>query len=112
MASQSHYTQNQPQTILQAPNSIHDGVVIRILCHNDRGRPQTSVSPRPGPRQAHQTQGQFLLRELTGDWGGRTRARAGLVLVAGEGWRTSQPEPGPGESGGGAGEALAPAPTW
>ena len=36
-------------------------------------------------------QGQFLLRELTGDWGGR--ARAGLVLVAGEGWRTSQPEP-------------------
>lgn len=80
---------NPAGTMLITPDSDHFRVVIRILCHNDRPR---RLSRR---RSWSETQGQFLL--LTAHWGGRLRA--GLVLVAGEGWRTSQPEPEPGESG-------------
>ena len=77
--------------MLQAPVSIHAGVVIQILCHND-GAPASDdcLAAVPAPVRLSR-QGQFLLRELTADWGGR--ARAGLVLVAGEGWRTWHPSP-------------------
>ena len=60
---------------------------------------------------ADNRQGQFLLP--TAQWGGR----AGLVLVAGEEWRTSQPEPEPesesqSQEKAGGREALALAPAW
>ena len=46
--------------MLQAPVSIHAGVVIQILCHNDRGRGLRRLSRRgPGPRQAQQTRPVF-----------------------------------------------------